>query len=82
MAEFLKDQRLHGYYGGMRIIKAAIKKFHDYCHKHGVELDGRSYTVGFQTDIPRLVGLSGSSAIVTAMLRALMQFHEVTCPAA
>lgn len=77
---FLKDQLLHGYYGGMRLIKAAIKKFHDYCHQHGVELPDRSYTVSFQTDIPRLVGLAGSSAIVTAMLRALMQFHEFKVP--
>src|SRR5205807_6555233 len=69
--EFLKDQRLHGYYGGMRLIKAAIKKFDDWCHHHGTELPNRSYTVSFESDIPRLVGLSGSSAIVTAMMRAL-----------
>jgi len=77
---FLKDQRLHGYYGGMRLIKAAIKKFHDWCHRQNVELARRSYTVSFQSDIPRLVGLSGSSAIVNAMMRALMQFHEVQIP--
>src|SRR5437762_1827479 len=28
--EFLRDQKLHGYYGGMRLIKAAIKRFHSY----------------------------------------------------
>jgi len=77
---FLKDQRLHGYYGGMRLIKAAIKKFHEYCRHRGVELPDRSYTVSFSTDIPRLVGLAGSSAIVMAMLRALMQFHEMALP--
>ena len=78
--EFLRDQKLHGYYGGMRLIKAAIKRFHDYCHRAGHELPDRSYTVSFQTDIPRLVGLSGSSAIVMAMLRALMKFHDVAIP--
>jgi len=78
--EFLRDQKLHGYYGGMRLIKAAIKEFHDYCHQKGVELDDRSFTVGYETDIPRLVGLSGSSAITTAMIRALMQFYEVDIP--
>ncbi len=77
---FLKDQRLHGYYGGMRLIKASIKKFHEYLRKRGVELPDRSYTVSFSTDIPRLVGLAGSSAIVVAMLRALMRFHETTVP--
>ena len=24
VAEFLRDQKLHGYYGGMRLIKAAV----------------------------------------------------------
>jgi len=77
---FLRDQRLHGYYGGMRLIKAAIKRFHDYCAKHAIDIPARSYTVGFHTDIPRLVGLAGSSAIVVAMLRGLMKFHEVQIP--
>jgi glucuronokinase len=77
---FLRDQRLHGYYGGMRLIKATLKKFHDYCHKQGRELDDRSFTIGFETDIPRMVGLSGSSAIVTAMFRVLMQFYGVEVP--
>src|SRR6478672_7190802 len=77
---FLKDQKLHGYYGGMRLIKAAIKKFHDYCHRQGLELSDHSFTVSFDTDIPQLVGLSGSSAIVVAMLRALMEFYRVDIP--
>ena len=77
---FLKDQKLHGYYGGMRLIKAAIKKFHEYCQRQDIELSDRSFTVSFETDIPRLVGLSGSSAIVVAMLRALMRFYEVEIP--
>lgn len=77
---FLKDQKLHGYYGGMRLIKAAIKKFDDYCHQSGIEHHDRSYTVSFETDIPRLVGLAGSSAIIVAMFRALMRFHEVQVP--
>ena len=42
--------------------------------------DDRSFTVSFETDIPRLVGLSGSSAIITAMMRALMEFYEVDIP--
>ena len=77
---FLKDQSLHGYYGGMRLIKAAIKKFHDYCWKNQIELPDRSFTVSFETDIPRLVGLAGSSAIVVAMMRALMRFYDVDVP--
>ena len=37
--QFLRDVRLHGYYGGMRLIKAAVKKFHEYCRKNDRQLD-------------------------------------------
>jgi glucuronokinase len=77
---FIRDIRLHGYYGGMRLIKAAVKRFHDYCRQNQRELHRRNFTVEFETDIPRLVGLSGSSAIVVATLRALMEFYEVQIP--
>ena len=80
VGQFLRDQKLHGYYGGMRLIKATLKKFHDYCAKRDIDLDDRSFTVGYETDIPRLVGLSGSSAITTAMMRVLMKFYEVEIP--
>ena len=80
ISAFLRDVRLHGYYGGMRLIKATVKKFHDYCRKNEIRLEDRSFTIGFDTDIPRLVGLSGSSAIVTATMRALMQFYDVPIP--
>jgi glucuronokinase len=79
--EFIRDQKLHGYYGGMRLIKAAIKRFIDYCHKQDLEIDlAKSFTVSFDCNIPRLVGLSGSSAITVAMLRALMAFYGVEIP--
>jgi glucuronokinase len=78
--QFLRDVRLHGYYGGMRLIKATIKKFHEWCRKNDVMLDDRSFTVSFESDIPRLVGLSGSSAIIVATLRALKQFYNVQIP--
>ena len=77
---FLRDIKLHGYYGGMRLIKAAVKRFHDYCHRQGKELHHRNFTVEFDTEIPRLVGLSGSSAIITATMRALMKFYDVEVP--
>lgn len=76
--EFLRDQRLHGYYGAMRVIKATVKKFHEWFTNRGIELHERNFTISFESDIPRLVGLSGSSAIVCATLRALEQFYEVT----
>lgn len=80
VSEFLRDQKLHGYYGGLRLIKATIKKFFDFCHNNNLEPADRSFTIGYETTIPRLVGLAGSSAIVTATMRALMNFYEVDIP--
>ena len=77
---FLRDVRLHGYYGGLRLMKATVKRFHDHARGEGRELHGRSFTLAFDSDIPRLVGLSGSSAIVVATLRALTEFYDVQVP--
>ncbi len=72
-----EDVRLFGYYGGIRLIKAAIKCFHAHCRANGLTLHDRNFTIRYQSNIPNLVGLAGSSAIITACMRALMQFYEV-----
>ena len=77
--ELLEDVQLHGYYGGIRLIKAAIKRFGDYCAKIGAPIN-RNFSIEYHTDIPIRVGLAGSSAIVTATMRALMEFFAVTIP--
>jgi glucuronokinase len=68
---------LHGYYGGDRLIKAAIKKFLEYCEKNDIRFEYRNFTIRYQSNIPRQVGLAGSSAIITATFRALMAFYNV-----
>ena len=78
--ELLKDIQLFGYYGGIRLLKAVAKLFFLYCRDHGIELEKRNFTVRYTSNIPRLVGLSGSSAICTAMLKALQQFYGVSLP--
>jgi glucuronokinase len=77
---FLRDVKLNGYYGGLRLQKAVVKKFHEHCRTNDIELHPRNFTLSFESDIPRLVGLAGSSAIITATLRALMKFYEVDIP--
>jgi glucuronokinase len=72
--------RLFGYYGGVRLLKATIKRFYDYCREQHWHLANRQFTLRYQTDIPMRVGLAGSSAIITACLRALLQFYEVRIP--
>jgi glucuronokinase len=80
IGDLAKDVRLHGYYGGVRLIKATAKKFHDYCVQTGVVPADKNFTIRYQSDIPRQVGLAGSSAIITATLRALMEFYGVSIP--
>ena len=75
-----EDVRLFGYYGGIRLLKATVKRFHDYCAENAVKLDNRNFTIRYHTNIPSQVGLAGSSAIITACLRALMAFYEVSIP--
>lgn len=73
----VEDVRLNGYYGGLRLIKASIKRFADYCTQRDIDLHGRNFTLEYRTNIPVRVGLAGSSAIVTATMRALMAFYRV-----
>jgi len=75
-----EEIQLFGYYGGARLLKAAIKKFSDYCRLHDVELTDRNFSIRYETTIPRQLGLGGSSAIITAAMRALMKFYDVDIP--
>ena len=78
--ELARDVRLHGYYGGVRLVKAAVKKFVEYCDAQGIALHDRNFSIRYQSTIPRQVGLAGSSAIITAVLRCLMDFYGVAIP--
>ena len=70
----------YGYYGGIRLVKATIKCFHDYAIEHGIDLPRRNFTIRYSSNIPNLVGLAGSSAIVTACIRAIMAFYKIDIP--
>ena len=80
LAGLAKDVRTYGYYGGLRLVKATARVFYDHCLEAGIELPKRCFTVEYTSDIPRLVGLGGSSAICTAVFRALMEFYSVHIP--
>ena len=67
-----------GYYGGLRLLFATCKKFSEHCRTHGIPLEERAFTLTYETDVPRQVGLAGSSAIITATVRALMRFYGVS----
>ncbi len=78
--DLAQDVRLHGYYGGIRLIKATIKRFVEYCSEHNLKLHERNFSVRYETHIPRQVGLAGSSSIIVATLRCLMEFYEIEIP--
>jgi glucuronokinase len=78
--ELARDVRLHGYYGGIRLIKATIKRFVEHCQARGLPLHDRKFSVRYHTTIPRQVGLAGSSAIIVATLRCLMEFYGIEIP--
>lgn len=78
--ELARDVRLHGYYGGVRLVKATIRKFVEYCRSQHITLHDRNFSIRYESNIPRQVGLAGSSAIIVATLRALLEFYEVEIP--
>jgi glucuronokinase len=72
--------RWRGYYGGIRIIQALIVRFMEYCREQDIELPNRNFTLEYESTIPQRLGLGGSSAIITASLRALCQYYDVEIP--
>lgn len=75
-----RDVRQFGYYGGIRLLKASVKRFYEYCTKHNLPLHGRNFTLRYSSNIPPQVGMAGSSAIITACWRALIEFYGVEVP--
>lgn len=67
-----------GYLGGLRLLQATCKKFYHFCSTRGIALGKRNFSLKYDTNIPRQVGLAGSSAIVTATLKCLMAFFRIT----
>ncbi|MGD2245208.1 MAG: GHMP kinase [Candidatus Aminicenantes bacterium] len=80
MDELVERIELYGYYGGVRLVKAAIKKFSDYCRNQKITPKEKNFTIQYESTIPRQLGLGGSSAIITAVMRALMEYYKVDIP--
>src|SRR5690349_11848498 len=72
--------RWRGYYGGIRIIQALIVRLIEHCKQAGTELPDRNFTLEYESNIPQRLGLGGSSAIITASLRALCRYYELDIP--
>jgi len=75
-----EDVNLYGYYGGIRLLKAAIKVFYDYCNQNKIAIINKNFTIKYYSNIPHRVGLAGSSAIITACFKALLKFYNIKIP--
>lgn len=72
LAELQRQTEADGYYGAQRIIRATLNVFAQYLLSidRSAELVP-NVRIEYKTDIPRMVGLAGSSAVIIALLRAL-----------
>ncbi len=75
--EFRISVSTMGYYGGLRLMKATLHIFVKYCAENDIALSNIGFKLSYTTDIPQLLGLSGSSAIISACLRALGTWYGV-----
>lgn len=81
ISQLVHQIRDGGYYGGIRLLKAATKRFYEFCQEAGHSLEGQpNFSMAYQSNIPRQVGMAGSSAIVTAAIRALATWYQVEIP--
>ncbi|MCB9233049.1 MAG: GHMP kinase [Bacteroidia bacterium] len=80
LGELVQGIDLYGYYGGIRLIKAALKVFYTYFTREGFKVPAANFRISYRSNIPNRLGLAGSSAIITATFRALMGFYKVELP--
>ena len=78
--DLYRTTRWRGYYGGIRIIQALIVRLIEYCREKGIDLENRNFTLEYESSVPQRLGLGGSSAIITASLRALCQYYDLDIP--
>lgn len=78
LAALAKDVKSFGYYGGIRLMKASVKKFYDYCLEKGVLPAEKNFTMRYSSTIPNRLGLAGSSALITSAMRAMFEFYGLT----
>ena len=78
LADLHGISRKEGYQGGLILLQATCKRFYEHCSQAGIALARRNFTLRYNTNVPRQVGLAGSSAIITATLQCLMGFYGLS----
>ena len=76
LAHFVDDVKFDEQDGGTRLLKAALFRWLRH-FPECLETDQPLFQLSFNSNIPRQVGLAGSSAIVIAALRAFSQWYGI-----
>ena len=80
VAEAVSTFRRVGSEDGLRLLRAAVARFWTHFPQLArlpVDDERLRFAIRYETDIPRQVGLAGSSAIIVAAMRALASWFEV-----
>ena len=68
-----------GYRGGTALLQATCKRFYEWAQEEEIELTpagpAGAFTLAYSTNVPRQVGLAGSSALVMATAKCLLKWH-------
>jgi glucuronokinase len=78
--QLLDHSAKYGIFDEEPFLRGGLSVFARYCKQHGLmrRVDRNISIRLAKTNIPRQLGLSGSSAIVTASIQALMHFYSLT----
>ena len=61
--------------GLSRLVLGALIHFQEDCVASGLAIEASGFQLDLDTDIPRQVGLAGSSAVITAVIRCMLTHH-------
>ena len=61
--------------GLSRLVLGALIHFQEECVASGLAIEASGFQLNLDTNIPRQVGLAGSSAVITAVIRCLLTHH-------
>ncbi|MDG1525581.1 MAG: hypothetical protein P8Q90_05890 [Candidatus Thalassarchaeaceae archaeon] len=61
--------------GLSRLVLGALIHFEEDCISSGLAIEASGFQLDLDTDIPRQVGLAGSSAVITAVIRCMLTHH-------
>ena len=61
--------------GLSRLVLASLIHFQEDCVASGLAIEASGFHLELDTDIPRQVGLAGSSAVITAVIRCMLTHH-------